>query len=123
MAGQRKTTRERRAAAVEDLRDSPRVPMTFLLRDLGDARGDWVEREGDLALGGIAWKGKTPPLGKRVEVRFRLPRVSRELRAEGEILRVVRRTGGIDFHVRFTELDIQSELAIARYLDAFEKGG
>ena len=123
MASQRKPTRERRAASVEDRRDSPRVPMTFLLRDLGDTRGDWVEREGDLSLGGIAWRGKTPALGQRVEVRFRLPRVSRELRAEGEILRVVRRTGGIHFHVRFTELDIQSELAIARYLDEFEKGG
>ncbi|MBM4377713.1 MAG: PilZ domain-containing protein [Deltaproteobacteria bacterium] len=99
------------------------MPATFLLRDLGDRQGDWVDREGDLALGGVSWRGKTPALGQRVEDRFRLPRVPRELRAEGEILRAAKRSGGIDFHVRFTELDNASELCIARYLDEFDKGG
>jgi len=37
--------------------------------------------------------------------------------------RVAKRSGGIDFHVRFTELDNASELSIARYLGEFELGG
>ena len=100
----------------DDRRDSPRVPMKFLLRDLKDDTG-WHEREGDISLGGISWRGKYPAMGHDVEVRFRLPGTPREIRASGEIIRVVQQTGSIDFHVRFTELDIRAELAIARFLD------
>ncbi|MBX5481331.1 MAG: PilZ domain-containing protein [Myxococcaceae bacterium] len=105
--------RERRQG---DRRDSPRYPMTFLVRDSGEDNL-WEEREGDLSLGGIHWRGKTPPKGKAVDVRFRLPGVPREIRAQGEIIRLQDLDGGIHFHVRFTELDVKDELAIARYLD------
>jgi hypothetical protein len=44
--------------------------------------------------------------------------VPKELRARGELIRVKAAGAGIDFHVRFTELDVVSELAIARFLDA-----
>ncbi len=102
----------------DDRRDSPRIPMTFLLRDVADSSAEWVERQGDLSLGGIYWRGKTPPRGVDVDVRFRLPGVPKEIKARGEILRVKDQGGvAIDFHVRFTELDVQSELAIARRLD------
>lgn len=104
----------------EERRDSPRVPMKFLIRDLKDDSG-WHEREGDVSLGGIAWSGKYPAMGTDVEVRFRLPGVPREVRASGEIIRVVQRTGSIEFNVRFTELDVRSELAIARFLDEQKK--
>jgi hypothetical protein len=97
--------------------------MTFLLRDVGNHKGEWEEREGALSLSGISWRGKTPALGREVDVRFRLPGVSKELRAVGEILRVVKRSGGIDFRVRFTELDGKSERAITDYLDDHEQGG
>lgn len=110
---ERKSSERRR----EDRRDSPRVPMKFLVRDVKDDTG-WHEREGDLSLGGIYWRGKYPAMGSDVEVRFRLPGVPREIRARGEILRVVQQTGSIDFHVRFTELDVSAELAVARYLDS-----
>ncbi|MFL5319600.1 MAG: PilZ domain-containing protein [Myxococcaceae bacterium] len=105
----------------EDRRDSPRVPMKFLVRDVRDDSG-WHEREGDLSIGGLYWKGKYPAMGSDVEVRFRLPGVPREIRAYGEIIRVVQKSGSIDFHVRFTELDIPSELAIAKFLDSVQKG-
>ena len=103
---------------VDERRDSPRMPMTFLLRDVAKGvQDDWVEREGDLSLGGIYWRGKTPPHGTEVEVRFRLAGVEKELRAKAEILRVRDEGTNIDFHVRFTQLDLASELAIARRLD------
>jgi hypothetical protein len=100
-----------------DRRDSPRVPMTFLVRDVVEG-GSYLERDGDLSLGGIYWKGKNPPSGTRVEVRFRLPGVPAEVRAQGEIIRVMEKGHDLDFHVRFTELDVADELAIARHLDA-----
>lgn len=90
--------------------------MTFLVRDQGEDNL-WEERQGDLSIGGIHWTGKTPPKGQQVEVRFRLPGIPKELRASGEIIRLSEAGGGIGFHVRFTELDVKSELAIAKYLD------
>lgn len=101
----------------DERRDSPRVPMSFLVRDIGLRDGEWEERQGDLSLGGISWRGKTAPHGTEVDVRFRLPLVPKEVRARGEILRVKAAGVGIDFHLRFTDLDVRSELAIARFLD------
>lgn len=99
-----------------DRRDSPRLPMTFLIRDQGED-SPWEEREGDISIGGIHWLGKTSPNSQKVEVRFRLPGVPKEIRAQGEIIRLSEGGKGIGFHVRFTELDVESELAVARYID------
>jgi hypothetical protein len=101
----------------DERRDSPRVPMTFLLRDVANPKGGWEERHGDLSIGGIAWKGKTPPHGTTVDVRFRLMGVPKEVHCKGEIIRVVDQGQTIEFRVRFTELDVANELAIAKYLD------
>ena len=121
MADRRKgaepTSKEQRDA---ERRDSPRVPMRFLVRDVVEG-GSYLEREGDLSLGGIYWKGKYPPFGTQVEVRFRLPGVPKEIRAQGEIIRVMDKGNEVDFHVRFTELDVADELAMARHLDAWAK--
>jgi hypothetical protein len=105
--------RDRRA---EERRESPRVPMVFLVRDLEEG-GSYVEAHGDLSLGGLYWTGRYPPEGKAVDVRFRIPRVPREIRARGEIIRIEQEGGGVGFHVRFTDLDVDSELEIARFLD------
>lgn len=114
---------KRRKRFTEDRRDSPRVPMTFLVRDVGLRDGEWEEREGDLSLGGISWRGKTAPHSTEVDVRFRLPLVPKEVRARGEILRVKAAGMAIDFHLRFTDLEVRSELAIARFLDEWMMRG
>jgi uncharacterized protein (TIGR02266 family) len=105
--------RDRRGA---ERRDSPRVPMQFLVRNLEEG-GSYQERQGDLSLGGIYWTDRYPPEGSEVDVRFRLPRTPREIRARGEIIRVEQEQGGIGYHVRFTELEVESELTIARFLE------
>lgn len=91
--------------------------MTFLVRETNDTAGEWEEREGDLGLGGISWVGKTAATGEGVDVRFRLPGVARELRARGEILRVKAEDGRLLFQLRFVELDLENERAIAKHLD------
>jgi hypothetical protein len=91
--------------------------MAFLLRDAGVPEAAWEERRGDLSLGGLFWRGETAPQGALVDVRLRLPGVPREVCARGELIRVEAAPAGIDFHVRFTELDVEDELLIAKYLD------
>jgi hypothetical protein len=104
-------------SAEDDRRDSPRVPMSFLVRDADHDEGEWEERSGDLSIGGISWHGKTAPLGRDVDVRFRLPGVAKELRARGEIIQLKQTSDArLHFQLRFTELDTPSELAIAKYL-------
>lgn len=90
--------------------------MHFLVREHGD-QSAWEEREGDLSLGGIHWLATHPPRAEQVEVRFRLPGVPREIRAHAEIIRLSEAGKALGFHVRFTELAVESELAIARYID------
>ncbi|MBM4282870.1 MAG: PilZ domain-containing protein [Deltaproteobacteria bacterium] len=101
----------------EDRRDSLRLPMRFLVRETSLTDGEWEEREGDISLGGIYWRGKTPALGREVDVRFSLRGVAKELRVRGEIIRVKTGDAGIDFHLRFTAVELEVELAIARYMD------
>jgi hypothetical protein len=101
-------------------RDSPRVPMTFLVRILEEG-SPYEEHDGDLALGGIHWKTKQAPVGKGVEVRFRLPGVPKEIRAPGEIIKLSNQGKDVGLHVRFTELDVLDELAIAKFLDDAER--
>ncbi|HZA49555.1 MAG TPA: PilZ domain-containing protein [Myxococcaceae bacterium] len=98
-------------------RESPRVPMAFLIRDATEEEAPWALGEGNLSLGGFQWRGKPPPKGKVLDVRFRLPRFRREIRAKGEVIRVTGENGSSRFHIRFTELELKSEMAIARFLD------
>ena len=107
----------KRGKAADERRDSPRLPMTFRLLDLSDKNGTWMERDGDLSLGGIHWHGSDTPHGVAIDVRFRLPNEPYELHAHSEILRIMGRGATTHVHARFTDLDLRSELAIARYLD------
>lgn len=104
------------ANANDDRRESPRVPMKFLVRDLAMG-GSYEESQGDLALGGAYFRTRYPPAGKHYEVRFRLPGMDRDLRLKGEVL--VLNDGGmaVGFHVRFIDASTDDELAIARFFD------
>ncbi len=102
-----------------DRRDSRRVPIRLMVRD-ATLGGSFDERAGNLSLGGIYFTEGHPPYGTRVEVRFLLPG-EEEVRAVGEILRVSREGPGFGAHVRFQDLPLESELAIARFLDRAER--
>ncbi len=103
--------------STEDRRDSLRVPVKLLVRD-ATLGGSFEERDGNLALGGVYFAEGHPPYGSVVEVRFILPGTRQEIRASGEILRVSREGGSFGSHVRFQDLPLDAELAIARFLDA-----
>jgi hypothetical protein len=99
----------------EDRRDSDRVPIRLLVRDAA-LGGSFEERPGNLGLGGVYYTERHPPVGNRVELRFLLPGTRDEVRASGEILRVSREGGTFGAHVRFAEMPLDLELAIARFL-------
>lgn len=89
--------------------------MRFRVRSSG-SDAPWTEHEGDLAVGGIFFKAEERPSGSRYDIRFHLPGSDEELQVQGEL--IAYRQGA---HVRFVDLDVRTELAIARYLDTLSK--
>ncbi|HUL59208.1 MAG TPA: PilZ domain-containing protein [Anaeromyxobacteraceae bacterium] len=100
-----------------DRRDSHRVPIALQVRDLGTG-GSFESRDGNLALGGVYYEALHPPVGGRVELRFLLPGAGEEIRALGEVLRVSSEGGRFGAHVKFAEIPLEAELAIARFLQS-----
>ncbi len=117
MGGQNRRAPERdTVAAALDRRDSPRVPIRILVRELA-VGGSFEERDGNLGLGGVFYSGSHPPQGTHVEIRLLLPGARGQVPAVGEIVRVSRERGVFGAHVQFLELPVASELAIARFLE------
>ena len=102
-------------ARTADRRDSRRVPIRVMVREAA-LGGSFEERSGNLSLGGVYFTEGHPPAGTRVELRFLLPGEP-EVRVRGEILRVTRDGVAFGAHVRFEELPLEAELAIARFLE------
>jgi len=98
----------------DDRRDSQRVPFTFQVREraLG---GSYEEREGNLSIGGVYFTGNHPPTGAVVEVRFLIPGHDHEVAAVGEVIRVSRDDQKFGAHIRFSEIPLDCELALARF--------
>ncbi len=101
--------------AGEDRRESARVPIRILVRD-AELGGSFEERSGNIGLGGVYYTEGHPPSGSRVELRFLLPGTRDEIRATGEILRVSREGDAFGAHVRFAEMSLEDEMAVARFL-------
>jgi hypothetical protein len=99
----------------DERRDSPRIHFTFQVREkaLG---GSFEERAGNLSLGGLYFAGSHPPTGSEVEVRFVIPGHEHEVAATGQVLRVSHANELFGSHIRFTEIPLDCELALARYL-------
>lgn len=102
---------ERTPEGGRERRESPRVPMRFQIRR--EDGSDFQEHDGDLSLGGVAFLGSQELSGRYV-IRLRLPGVEEELVALGE---PVNKSGGDKVHLRFVDLETDTELAIAKYLD------
>jgi hypothetical protein len=105
----------RPAPGPDDRRDSGRTPIQLLVRDVA-LGGSFEPYEGNLGLGGVWFDAYHPPVGSRVEVRFLLPGLTGEVRAQGEVLRVSREGDRFGAHVKFVDLPLEAELAIARFL-------
>lgn len=103
-------------ARPEERRDSGRVPIRLMVRD-PEVGGSFEERPGNLSLGGIYFTDGHPPSGTRLEVRFLLPGAGAEIRGTGEVLRVTREGSAFGVHLKFLDLSVEAELAVARFLE------
>jgi hypothetical protein len=99
----------------DERRDSPRVPMR--LKVGWDGADGFLERAGDLSLGGVGWVGEPLDEGKVVMVRFTLPLAPEESVVKGLVLPPKPGAAGPVVRVKFMELPVELELAIARHLD------
>jgi hypothetical protein len=90
--------------------------MKFLVRRAG-SETEFDPREGDLSLGGCAFKGTVWEPGSQLEVRFLLPSLPDELKVRAEVIVGPAGSQGGLTRVRFLELPVDVELSIARYLD------
>lgn len=115
-------SRPERSEAPVERRTSPRVPMHFLVRRAG-SEGEFEARAGDLSLGGFASRGSALERGVLVEVRFSLPGRPDEVHARGEVMRESEEPDGVMAQVRFVELSLEAELAIAKHLHDRELTG
>lgn len=102
-------------AAPEERRDSLRLPIRLLARDVA-LGGSFEPYDGNLALGGVYFEAAHPPAGGRIEVRFLVPGADEEVRALGEVLRVSRAGPRFGAHLKFVDIPLDAELAIARWL-------
>ncbi len=98
-----------------DRRDSRRVPIRLLVRDpsLG---GSFEEYGGNIGIGGVYFDALHPPVGSELELRFILPGSREEIHALGEVLRVSREGIRFGAHVKFVDIPLDAELAVARFL-------
>src|SRR4051812_15770025 len=106
---------EASTASAAQRRESPRVPIRLGARLPGQAH--FESHEGDVSLGGARVDLQYPPFGNEMEIALPLPEEPLPLRLLADVLRVT--GGGLNWsaHLRFRELPLQVEMAIARYLD------
>jgi PilZ domain len=103
------------AQSEADRRDSRRVPIRLLVRD-ATVGGSFEPFQGNVGIGGAYFEALHPPVGSRLELRFLLPGAPEEIRVLGEVLRVTREGERFGAHVKFLEIALDAELAIARFL-------
>jgi PilZ domain-containing protein len=109
---------DRAAAPAEgdsERRDSARVPIRLLVRDTA-LGGSFEPFDGNLGIGGVYFEALHPPVGSAVELRFLVPGAREEVYVLGDVLRVSREGARFGAHVKFVEIPLEAELAIARWL-------
>ncbi len=99
----------------EERRTSPRAPLRLWVVDPGES-GVPTVYEGEISLGGASWWTRYPPLAAEVDIHFRLPE-GYEHKTRAKVLRVLDDGGDHRVQVKFTDLPVKAELALARYLE------
>jgi hypothetical protein len=99
----------------DDRRESPRLPIKVWVKNSTSSRFEALE--GDISVGGLHFTGTSPIVGKQVDLRFKLPGREQEVLVHGEVVEVSEHNGLHGAHIRFGDMDVDTELAIARFID------
>ncbi|MBS2028387.1 MAG: PilZ domain-containing protein [Deltaproteobacteria bacterium] len=111
-----RTELRRRERRMGDRRESPRLPIKVWVKN--SASNTFEQVEGDISVGGLHFVDKLPITGKQIDLRFKLPGRTEEVRVHGEVIQVSqKKAGGYGAHVKFADLDLDTQLAIARFID------
>lgn len=105
---------ERRAG---DRRESHRVDLPIEVKVGND---DYVTHGGNVAIGGVFFSRPLElPTGAVVQLRFDLPGLDKRVQTRAEVVEItaVGNPTDVGTRVRFMDLDLRSELLIARFLD------
>jgi hypothetical protein len=100
-----------------DRRDSHRVDLPIEVKAGND---DFVTHGGNVAIGGVYFSRPLElPIGAVVQLRFDLPSLDKQVQARAEVVEItaVGKPTDVGTRVRFFDLDLRSELLIARFLD------
>ncbi|RME21532.1 MAG: PilZ domain-containing protein [Deltaproteobacteria bacterium] len=99
-----------------DRRESHRVPLEV---EVSKGNGPFEKHHGDIGIGGIFFAKPLPlPPGAQVKIRFTLPgEPTRQVLGEVVEITKVGRPEEQGTRIKFVELDVKTELAIARFLD------
>ena len=104
----------------EERRESPRVPQRLWVKDPAES-GLFHVFDGEVGLGGASWATPWPPLSDHIEVRFRIPELEDELCAPARVIRTAPENGDLRVQVVFKDMRLKQELALARYLEAWQQ--
>jgi hypothetical protein len=96
----------------EERRDYPRFDIAL---DVREPHGRSRSCFGDLSPEGAAFITTAPPMGDVVLLRMNLPNVEGPIIAAGRVLARTGVSAGVQVSVRFTEIDIAGQLAIAEW--------
>lgn len=110
-----RTELRRRERRMGDRRESPRLPIKVWVKNTASNKFEQVD--GDLSVGGMHFVDKLPIEGKKIDLRFKIPGRDEEVHVAGEVIKISKKQTGYGAHVRFGEMDIDTQLAIARFID------
>ena len=100
----------------DDRRESKRVALEAIRLDTGEFP---LVGHGDLGVGGLLWRGRGGPLSQgEVALAFEVPGADAVLHVKGEVLEQRRDGAEALVRVRFRDVELSAERAIARFLDA-----
>jgi Tfp pilus assembly protein PilZ len=98
-------------------RDSLRLPLQVAVKVGERAFEDYP---GNISIGGVFFEQPLPVSpGDTVLLRFNIPQFDKQIEVTGEVMAIAPGDGAIPpgTRVKFVELDLRTELLIARYLD------
>jgi len=120
--GDRRQGRDSPERRQGDRRESHRVNIQVEVK-VGNQ--DFQAHQGNIAIGGVYFVQPLDlPTGAVIQLRFDLPGLDKRVETKAEVVEItaVGRPTEVGTRVKFVDLDLRSELLIARYLDQNPEG-
>jgi hypothetical protein len=98
----------------EERRDSPRTQIAY---DFKEPNGLWRSTTGDLSVEGASFITTAPPVGDVIVLKVSIPTFAVPLVALGTIVSRVALREGAKIGLKFTDIGVEPQLAIAEWVE------